>query len=210
MNNTNPQPHLIYSILDAARIFGELDTAQQLQTNFLSLYMGQSEELLSSVAPYLFPYESNSEFGTWLLEKGWGNSWGMFVSTPASMEALHKHFRKFLLVQTEEGKELYFRFYDPRVLRIFLPTCDVQQLQEFFGPVEHYGMEDEDPEYALLFSFDGKKLITERISKEDFSGFLDKGEVKLKKPVKPVAPAKNKDERGSDDSRYKGWDFLLE
>ncbi|MBK9733153.1 MAG: DUF4123 domain-containing protein [Chitinophagaceae bacterium] len=202
------QLHFTYSILDAARIFGELDTAQQLQTNFLSLYMGQSEELLSSVAPYLFPYELNSEFGSWLLEKGWGNSWGIFVSTSTSMEELRKHFRKFLMVQTEDGKELYFRFYDPRVLRIFLPTCDAQQLQEFFGPVEHYVMEDEDQEYALLFSFDGKKLIRERISKKDFNDFLDKGGVKLSQRIKPTASLENEDEQRSDDNRYKGWNFL--
>jgi hypothetical protein len=210
MTNSNPQSHLIYSTLDAARIFGELETAQTLQTNFLSLYMGQSEELLSSVAPYLFPYELNSEFGAWLLEKGWGNSWGMFVSTQVSLEELRKHFRKFLMVQTEDGTELYFRFYDPRVLRIFLPTCDVQQLHEFFGPVEYYGMEDEDPAHALLFSFDGKKLIMERIKRKDFTIFLDKGEIKLKQIVKPTTPGKNEDKQGSDESRYKGWDFLLE
>lgn len=210
MTPADPQPHLIYSILDAARIFGELDTAQHLQANFLSLYMGQSEDLLSSVAPYIFPYELNSEFGSWLLEKGWGDSWGIFVSSPASMEELHKHFRKFLLVQAEDGKELYFRFYDPRVLRIFLPTCDVQQLQEFFGPVQYYGMEDEDPAQALLFSFDEKKLIKVKISKEDFNGFLDKGEVKWSQPVKPIAPVKNKDEQGGDENMYKGWGFLLE
>ena len=59
----------IYSILDAARIFGEIETAQTLQSNFLSLYMGKNEEMLSSVAPYLFQYQSGSEFGKWLLEK---------------------------------------------------------------------------------------------------------------------------------------------
>lgn len=157
-----------YSVLDAARIFGELDTAQKLQTNFLSLYMGQSEELLSAVAPYLFAYQPDSEFGKWLSEKGWGNSWGMFVETAVSIDELRKHFRKFLLVKTEENEELYFRFYDPRVLRIFLPTCDEQQLVEFFGPISQLIMEDEDPKFALKFSLRNSQLHTQKIPKEDF------------------------------------------
>ena len=168
MSNSPQSQNHTYSILDAARIFGELDTAQQLQTNFLSLYMGQSEELLSSVAPYLFSYQPDSEFGKWLLEKGWGNSWGMFVETTVSLEDLRKHFRKFLLVKTEEGKELYFRFYDPRVLRIFLPTCDEQQLIEFFGPIKMFAMESEDPEFAIQFEFENGKLISKQITKEHF------------------------------------------
>ena len=185
--NTKISP--IFTILDAARIFGEIETAQTLETNFLSLYMGQSGTYLSSVAPYLFAYQSESEFGKWLLEKGWGNSWGMFVETNVSLEELRKHFRKFLIVNTEDGKELYFRFYDPRVLRIFLPTCDAQQLEDFFGPVKKYSMESDEPEYALEFLFEQGKLITNKIPKIDFWNRLslksipvDASDIKIKNP----------------------------
>ena len=151
---TSNQFNISCVVLDAARIFGELETAQTLQTTFLSLYMGESEASLSAVAPYLFSYQPGSEFGKWLLEKGWGKSWGIFVEAELTLEELRKHFRKFLLVKTEDDKELYFRFYDPRVLRIFLPTCDEQQLREFFGPVKVFAMESEDPECALEFRFE--------------------------------------------------------
>ncbi|MDZ4822271.1 MAG: DUF4123 domain-containing protein [Flavobacteriales bacterium] len=177
-----------YSILDAARIFGELDTAQQLQTNFLSLYMGQSEELLSSVAPYLFAYQPDSEFGKWLLEKGWGNSWGMFVETTVSLEDLRKHFRKFLLVKTEDGKELYFRFYDPRVLRIFLPTCDKAQVKEFFGPVKQFMLEDEDPAFALRYWLENFELKSARFEAKE--GDLMRTESKVANGEKSIADQK--------------------
>ena len=76
---------------------------------------------------------------------------------------MYKHFRKFLIVQAEDGMELYFRFYDPRVLRIFLPTCTRNQLIEFFGPVQKHIMEDEDPSYALIFSLENGILRKERV-----------------------------------------------
>lgn len=196
----------IYSILDAARIFGELDTAQQLQTNFLSLYMGQSEELLSSVAPYLFSYQPESEFGKWLLEKGWGNAWGMFVETAVTLEDLRKHFRKFLLVKTEDGKELYFRFYDPRVLRIFLPTCDEQQLKDFFGPVKSFSMESEDANFAIEFELENGKLISKKVVKEDFWSRLNgaKGVATADTEIKTDAPDDKKDKPG------RKWNFLID
>jgi hypothetical protein len=51
----------------------------------------------------------------------------------------------------EDGRELYFRFYDPRVLRVFLPTCTLQQTAEFFGPVSSYLVEGEQASILLTF-----------------------------------------------------------
>jgi len=161
-----------YSILDAARIFGEMETARTLQTNFLSLYMGSSEELLGSVAPYLFAYQPDSDFAKWLLENGWGNSWGIFIKTNLTIEEVRKHFRKFVLVKTEDGKELYFRFYDPRVLRIFLPTCDKQQIMEFFGPIDYFIVESETKEEAIVFKHRNGELVEERIPANKVFGEL--------------------------------------
>jgi hypothetical protein len=70
------------------------------------------------------------------------------------------------MIKTEDDQQLYFRFYDPRVLRIFLPTCDENQLREFFGPIEQFICEDEDPEFALVFSFEKNNLKTQRITRE--------------------------------------------
>jgi hypothetical protein len=41
---------------------------------------------------------------------------------------------------------MYFRFYDPRVLRIFLPTCDQDQLLTFFGRIRSFWTENESGE----------------------------------------------------------------
>jgi hypothetical protein len=36
---------------------------------------------------------------------------------------------------------MLFRFYDPRVLRVYLPTCWPGELTRMFGPVESFVME---------------------------------------------------------------------
>ncbi len=48
------------------------------------------------------------------------------------------------------GRILVFRFYDPRVLRAYLPTCTAEEIAQFFGPISHFAAE----------SADGRQVIT--------------------------------------------------
>src|SRR4051812_11866907 len=127
-----------YLLLDAARMGEQMDIARRENKTHDSLYRGGKEAKLSSVAPYIFQYSHGKPFGNWFLKQGWGESWGIMIRSTYPMVELHKHFRKFLMVTTEQGKQLYFRFYDPRVLRVFLPTCTPGQVIELFGQmIEH-------------------------------------------------------------------------
>lgn len=143
----------LYAILDSART---IDIAFQLQNiqgvEYVSLYKGRKEELMWDAAPYLTRCERDSEFFNWVIEQGWGNSWGIFLTSASSLDDLCKHFRQFLLVQDENGKQMYFRFYDPRVLRLYLPTCNAEETKQFFGPVNCYLMEASQPDTLLKFA----------------------------------------------------------
>ncbi len=167
-----------FAILDGARLYAKLEKALTIEPGNLNLYKGQSQESLAAVAPYIFPCHPFSELEKWIINEGRGLSWGIIVETTADFETAWKHFRKFLLVKTDEGKELYFRFYDPRVLRIFLPTCDAGQLEDFFGPIEKFICADEDPSQMLQFRFNGKDLLTEK-----------KNTIDLFPSVKKIQPA---------------------
>ena len=39
------------------------------------------------------------------------------------------------MVMGPDGKELYFRFYDPRIIRTFLESSTESEVAEFFGPI---------------------------------------------------------------------------
>jgi hypothetical protein len=81
----------------------------------------------------------------------WGNSWGVFLKSDATPRELRKHFRQFLMVQLADGEEVYFRFYDPRVLRVFLPTCTQPESEQFLGPVQSLVIEGETAGELLRF-----------------------------------------------------------
>jgi hypothetical protein len=116
---------------------------------------------LAEAAPYLVHLTRDAAFTRWLLEQGWGRSFGIFAWTRADMETLRRHFRRLLQVKNEKGKTLYFRYYDPRVLRLYLPTCTPEEIKVVFGPLGRLLVEDEDGE-ALFFeprgSLSGSRL----------------------------------------------------
>jgi hypothetical protein len=154
---------MIHLLLDAARMKTNMALAKELNPNHSSLYKGRSEEALADFAPYMFSFSAENQFDSWFLEKGWGNSWGVLLASSAADAEVYRHFRKFLLVPTDEGKQVYFRFYDPRVLRVFLKTCDARQLQVFFGPIDYFLIENLDSAYGTYHWLANGELKTKQL-----------------------------------------------
>ena len=63
----------------------------------------------------------------------------------------------------EGGAECYFRFYDPRVFRVYLPSCNSTELEDMFGPVTRFFIEGEDRNTLLEYSLAGRKLSQKTI-----------------------------------------------
>jgi hypothetical protein len=87
-----------------------------------------------------------------LVQQAWAKSWGVYVTCDQPLRDLRTHFRKFLIVKLPDGKKANFRYYDPRVLRLFLPTCTADEVAQFFGPVKQFLIESDDPKLALCFT----------------------------------------------------------
>ena len=58
-------------------------------------------------------------------------------------------------------ENLYFRYYDPRVLRIYLPACNKEELATIFGPVRRYVLEGEEKEMVIEYQAAGGELVVE-------------------------------------------------
>src|SRR5271157_1553989 len=141
----------LYAVLDAAKDIKILALLMQSKEEHQSLYEGVEGAKLSQVAPYLVKLGKDSLLLSSLLLEGWGNSWGVYLTCASEFQEVRRHLRHFLEVELPDGKQVYFRFYDPRVLRVFLPTCTADEANQFFGPIKHYLMEDEQPEKLLQF-----------------------------------------------------------
>ncbi|WP_376096861.1 DUF4123 domain-containing protein [Roseomonas sp. CCTCC AB2023176] len=82
-------------------------------------------------------------FLDWWRSAGLGQAWGIVAAARADMPAFRRHLKKLLRAQLPDGRVVYFRFYDPRVLRTFLPLADARQLGRVFGPIERFFIESE-------------------------------------------------------------------
>jgi hypothetical protein len=142
----------LFAVLDSARDESVLELLESSGAKYASLYEGPQAQELAAAAPYLLELpEDAAEVLETLVHEGWGRSWGIFLKSKLSFLEVRRHLRKHLLVQVEGVKKsVYFRFYDPRVLRLFLPSCTPAQTEEFFGPVQAFYAEGED---GKLLSF---------------------------------------------------------
>jgi len=153
-----------FAVLDGASIPHLLDQLYgDPRPEFVCLYRGDLKPDMAEVAPYLVRLEEGQPFTAWLLQEGWGRHWGVFALSTGSLKTLRTHFRKFLMVKDAEGSQLLFRFYDPRVLRIFLPACTPEELAAFFGPLSSLICEDDPPMAALSYTRVDRALKTGRI-----------------------------------------------
>jgi hypothetical protein len=148
-----------FAVLDGASIPDLMaHLFADVRPEFECLYRGEVQPDVSKVAPYLVRLAPGTPFTDWLLASAWGRHWGIFALAAASLKELRTHFRTFLMVKGPDGKKLYFRFYDPRVLRMYLPTCNAQELNTVFGVTKTFLLEDEGPNVLLEFTNERGRL----------------------------------------------------
>lgn len=142
----------LYALLDASREPSVLKVIYESKEEYQSLYEGAQGAQLAHFAPYLVRVPQKSALLDTLVKQAWSKSWGVFLTCDVPLKDLRTHFRHFLNVKLPDGTQAYFRYYDPRVLRLFLPTCLPEEINQFFGPVKQFLLEAEDAATALHFT----------------------------------------------------------
>ena len=141
------RPLGVWVVLDGARDSRIHLALLESRLEYRCLFAGPLTRELEMAAPQLVELLPGHRLTLRLLDEGWGQSWGIFlrIDDPAN---LRPHLRTLLRVQDEDGAKMLFRFYDPRVLRVYLPTCTADELRQMFGPID-----------SLLCEGDGGELI---------------------------------------------------
>jgi hypothetical protein len=159
----SPAGTSVWAILDCARDERIYDALRTSRLDHLCLYSGRLPREVEVSAPYLVEVAPTYTFTPRLIEMGWGNSWGVFLRIKDAVNLRH-HLRGFLRVRDESGRILIFRYYDPRVLRAYLPTCRPDELRTVFGPIDSFLVEGEDGKSLIEFEFDGNRLLQRRVA----------------------------------------------
>ena len=150
---SDPATDTVYGVVDCARDPQIWPMVKATDLFKACLFAGNVSAAMLAAAPQVIKLTPAAPFTQQLMESGWGNSWGIFVTAarPAGIKDVRKHLRQFLLVKSPNGKKLLFRYYDPRVMRVYLPTCNEEECNTLFNPIVKYVMESANGESILEF-----------------------------------------------------------
>jgi Domain of unknown function (DUF4123) len=148
----------LYCVLDGASVPDLPLRLYETSTVNYCLFRGELPPDLVHAAPYLAILLPGSDFTEWVFNESSANHWGIFFNSPYSINEMRSHCRDLIKVQDEKGTPLIFRFYDPRVLRKFLLTCNRKELKTLFGNIETFFAETEDGQILSAYSLEDEKL----------------------------------------------------
>ncbi|CAN94832.1 FHA domain protein [Sorangium cellulosum So ce56] len=153
------EPEPLFAVLDASRGLRVLEVLRESVEEYQSLYEGIQGEALAMQAPFLVRLPKGARLLEQLVLEGWGKRWGIFLTCRRPFKEVRTHLRRFLMVVNDEtGERMYFRFYDPTALRVFLPTCTPRQRAQFFGEIGALLVETKDGE-VMRFGAQGTPAV---------------------------------------------------
>ncbi len=170
-------PRDIYAVLDGAMVKQLPDYLDDRDPPFACLFRGETDPLVLTRAPYLVRLTPGDEIFSWILQEGWGRNWGMFAAVPpdTDFDEVLDHFRQFVQVRLPDGRLVFFRFYDPRVQRLFLPSCDGAQAAQLFKVPTMWSCESEDGGALLIYSVKDGVVATTRVGLDTFRDSVTAG-----------------------------------
>jgi hypothetical protein len=140
----------LFAILDAARSERICVLLRESIDASCSLYDGLTAITMAEVAPYVVSLSSGSRLLEHLVMEGFGDAWGIYATgLDLTLKSVRAHLRTLLFVEAEveaetEAEPMYFRFYDPRVLRVFAEVRTPRQEEQLLGPIASFLCEGED------------------------------------------------------------------
>ena len=107
---------------------------------------------MAEAAPYLVGVPQGSRLRAALVHEGWGLRWASFLRSGRPLLELRRHLRQFLMVHLDGAEDpVYFRFYDPEVLRVYMQSCTAEERRPWFaGAVEAMLVEDLSCDHACV------------------------------------------------------------
>jgi hypothetical protein len=168
----HPKGPQVHWLLDGARDPGIVGLLRAGGLEYTCLFSGPLHPELQAAAPYLVHLAAGSPTTERLLRRGWGRAWGILTVAAPDVTLVQQrlHFKKFLRVRSEDGRELAFRYYDPRVLNVYLPTCTADEFHTLLGPLGALIAEQPGGGALRVFDSDG---TTMRVCEHAIEGLED-------------------------------------
>jgi len=147
-----------FAVLDGASVPDLRTRLYEMRLPHYCLFRGELTPDVEEVAPYVIQMTPGTAFADWVLSESFGKHWGIFAHSRYSIKEMRRHFRALVTVYDETGDPMIFRFYDPRVLQTFLPTCEGDELKTFFGTVDTFFAENAEAKTLVSYKVENEEL----------------------------------------------------
>lgn len=152
---------MTYAVLDPAREPALYEHIARLEPGAAAcLFEGRLAPELKQVSPHLVELAPNDPLAAAWRREGWGKSWGIQLDSAKPLGFVRRRLRHFTQARLPDGEgPVLFRFWDPRVFRVYLPLVEPAELPAWFEGIECYRCEGEDSS-ILEFRLAGTTLQT--------------------------------------------------
>jgi len=153
----------LYAVVDLARAPELNDHVQRLMPNQAQcLYQGRLDPQVARHCPHLVELAPRDPLTVLWSRQGWGDAWGLWLESAAGFRSVWRRLRHFTQAVLPDGSgPVLFRFWDPRVMRVYMPLVEADQLPEWFKDIDAYMVETEDGQGTLRWNLEGGALKTE-------------------------------------------------
>ncbi|MBU3056395.1 DUF4123 domain-containing protein [Pseudomonas indica] len=127
-----------YLLLDGAQIDDLVPLIYRLQDSpsVHALYQHTAYAEWADSGPFLIRIEPGEPLARHF-EQHWQAAEGIRLESAAEPGVLAEHLRSLVHARVEGGEVLLFRFYDPRILPLWLETLSPEARDQALGPVAH-------------------------------------------------------------------------
>jgi hypothetical protein len=99
------------------------------------LFSGSAKQDLGDQTAWLADVTDDATALETLVDEGYAKGMLSFLLSPLELKPLIRHLKRFTKVRDPEGTEHFFRFYDPKVMRQYLPVFTASQRDMFFSQI---------------------------------------------------------------------------
>jgi Domain of unknown function (DUF4123) len=151
---------VLYAVVDCARDNRIYDLVHDALFP-MCLFRTEVVSPLGRSAPYLVPVAHAERLMEAWRGLGRGESWGIFLSSSEQQAGIRQRLRTFNEAKLPDGRIVLFRWWDPRVFRVYMPTCNADDLTQWFASVEEFICETEDGAGFMVYR-NGEAGLTQK------------------------------------------------
>lgn len=123
------------------------------------LFLGDLDPELKAVSPHVVELEPGDPLTRAWRSGGWGQAWGLWIESRESLHTVWRRLRHFTQAKLPDGEgPVLFRFWDPRVFRVYLPLVEPGEIAPWFTDIDAYVAETEDGQGTVRYSLAGGGL----------------------------------------------------